>query len=198
MKIKYKRLVAYIIDSFIISLVVSLFAASSIMQKSMNKYNDASERLTIYYNEILESEDINIKDMENELKYMLYDINYFGIPYASLQIASIILYYVVFQFFNKGQTIGKKLMKIKVVDKNGNDLSLGNMLLRNIFLYNILFSIITLLVASFTSVNVFLIITLALNSINSIISLLIVFMILFRKDERGLHDLIASSKVVEI
>lgn len=196
MKIKYKRLLAYLIDIVIVSLIVSLLAGSNIMQKQMDKYNDANIRLEEQSEKILSDDEITEED-EEELKSIIYDINYFGIAYNVLDVVVIISYFAIFQYFNKGKTIGKKILKIKVVSKDDSELSLVNYLLRTIILYNIVFTVINIGGAEFLKFNGFYTVYIISTAINSVVSIILFFMILFRKDERGLHDIISSSKVVE-
>src|SRR5699024_8199154 len=49
-----------------------------------------------------------------------------------------ILYFVVFQIKNKGQTLGKQLMKIKVISKDKKDLSMNQMIFRSLIINSIL------------------------------------------------------------
>lgn len=198
MKIKYKRLVAYIIDFFIISIFMSLVSSSGILSKSLYQYNDAVERLDNMYTEVLEFEEVNLSDKLDEMKSIVYDVNDFGSLYFSIEVIVMLLYYVIFQYFNKGQTIGKKLLKIRVVSKDDSELSLGNLLLRSIILYGIIFTILNMIMIQITSVNVFYNIYTVLGLLNILITYGTYFMVLFRKDERGIHDIIASSKVVEV
>lgn len=198
MKIKYKRLVAYIIDFFIISIFMSLVSSSGILSKSLYQYNDAVKRLDSMYTEVLEFEEVNLEEKLDEMKSIIYDVNDFGSLYFSIEVIVMLLYYVIFQYFNKGQTIGKKLLKIRVVSKDDSELSLGNLLLRSIILYGIIFTILNMIMIQITSINVFYNIYTVLGLLNILITYGTYFMVLFRKDERGIHDIIASSKVVEV
>ena len=54
MKIKYKRLAAYIIDFIIISIFMSLVSSSGVLNKSLYQYNDAVDKLDSMYREVLE------------------------------------------------------------------------------------------------------------------------------------------------
>lgn len=204
MKIKYKRLVAYIIDFILISFFVSLLAGSGVLNKAMDKYYSANERLEEKYDEILGV--IEGKDKESNLdetmlldvKAIVYDINDFGNVYYAIEILAMIGYFVLFQYFNKGQTLGKKIMKIRIVDKEEQPISLGNLLLRAVLLYGILFNIITMIGVEVLNVNSFYILYVVVNLLKIVFTYAIYFMILFRKDEKGLHDLLASSKVIEV
>lgn len=196
MKVKYKRLVAYIIDFFIITLFMSLVSNSGILNKAFYQYNDAVERLNGLYKEVLELDEIDEK--VNDMKTIVYDINSFGSLYFSLEVIVMIGYFVIFQYFNKGQTLGKKLMKIKIVSKDDKELSLGNLLLRSMILYSLIVTILNMILIQISSVNTFYNLYTILGFINIIVTYATYFMIIFRKDEKGLHDIIAGSKVVEI
>lgn len=205
MKIKYKRLVANMIDFVLISLFVSLIAGSGILNKAMDKYNDANERLEAKYEEFLgvteegaTEEFVLDENLLSDMKAIVYDINSFGNVYYSIEILVMIGYFVLFQYFNKGQTIGKKIMKIRIVDKEGQPISLGNLLLRAVILYGIIFNIIIMIGVEVLKINPFYILYIVINLIKIIVTYTIYFMILFRKDERGLHDILTSSKVIEV
>lgn len=198
MKIKYKRLVAYIIDFFIISIFMSLVSSSGILSKSLYQYNDAVKKLDNMYTEILEFEEVNLEEKLDDMKNIVYDVNNFGSLYFSIEVIVMLGYFVIFQYFNKGQTIGKKLLKIRIVSKDDEYLSLGNLLLRSIILYGIIFTIINMMLIQITSVNTFYNVYTILGILNVVITYSTYFMIIFRKDERGLHDIVASSKVIEI
>jgi uncharacterized RDD family membrane protein YckC len=57
----------------------------------------------------------------------------------------IIVYFIVFQYLNKGQTIGKKLLKIKLVNEDKKEISLKQILIRGIMIYSILSSLINII-----------------------------------------------------
>ena len=67
-----------------------------------------------------------------------YYISKYSISYNIVIIVGILLYFGVFQKYCNGQTIGKKLMKIKVVDNNTNENpNIWKHLLRTIPMYYI-------------------------------------------------------------
>ena len=88
-------------------------------------------------------------------------------------------------------------MKIRIVDINNKELSLTNMLLREIILFGIAFTLISMICVEILNPNAFYNAYLIINIINAIIAYTMYFMILFRKDEKGLHDIISSTEVIE-
>lgn len=198
MKIKYKRLAAYIIDFFIINLFMTLVTSSGIFAKAFYQYNDATERLNNLYQDVLKLDEESLNDKVDDMKAIVYDVNSFGSLYFSIEVIVMIGYFVVFQYFNKGQTLGKKFLKIKVVSRDDEELSLGNFLLRSMILYGLIFTIINMILVQLTSDNIFYNLYTIVGLVNIVVTYSTYFMIIFRKDERGLHDMIASSKVVEV
>ena len=198
MKIKYKRLAAYIIDFFIINLFMTLVTSSGIFAKAFYQYNDATERLNNLYQDVLKLDEESLNDKVDDMKAIVYDVNNFGSLYFSIEVIVMIGYFVVFQYFNKGQTLGKKFLKIKVVSRDDEELSLGNFLLRSMILYGLIFTIINMILVQLTSDNIFYNLYTIVGLVNIVVTYSTYFMIIFRKDERGLHDMIASSKVVEV
>lgn len=198
MKIKYKRLAAYIIDFFIINLFMTLVTSSGIFAKAFYQYNDATERLNNLYQDVLKLDEESLNDKVDDMKAIVYDVNSFGSLYFSIEVIVMIGYFVVFQYFNKGQTLGKKLLKIKVVSRDDEELSLGNFLLRSMILYGLIFTIINMILVQVISANIFYNLYTIVGLVNIVVTYSTYFMIIFRKDERGLHDMIAGSKVVEV
>ncbi len=189
-----QRFVAYIIDIFIVSMISSILMIPFTNTKTLNELTTQSEKIADQY--------VNQKiDMDTYVNQSM-DINYeisrqsgFG---TIISIAVYILYFVVFQFYNKGQTLGKKLMKIQVIPKEEKELSLNQMLLRSAITNAILVDFIILLFTIFAGKDLYLGAVYVFESIQSIIILASVFMIMYRKDGRTLPDLIAHTRVVRL
>ena len=94
-------------------------------------------------------------------------------------------------------TLGKKLLRIKI-ESEDDDLTMNQMVIRGLIINGILFNIIEL------SLLLFLPKALYLNAYSSIelvkysLYIVIAFMVMFRKDRRGLHDIICHTKVVNV
>ena len=190
---KLKRLFAFIVDLFIISIITNIIFSLPVLEKYNVVYSEAGREVMDYFNTIGSGEiDMDI------LNNLLYKLTYAARISNIIEIAITILYFGVLQFIMNGQTLGKKLMKIQVQPNKGDSLNPGLFMLRMIILNNIIFNLIT----TFALIKFDKATSLAINSYCSygilLVQIAIIGTIIFRDDERGLHDLIANTKVVPI
>lgn len=187
-----KRIIAFVIDIVIISLI---FKAVSVLpiDPYKEKYNETYKKYTEVIGDNKEVSDEN-KDEIIELNYEVYKYR----TYSTVISASIfVLYFGVLQYALKGKTIGKKVMKLKVVSNSDKDVNIWKYILRIIVLNNIWLSLLnTGAVYIFKGVN-FYYVTYVISMLSSLIYMMNLIMIMFRKDNRGLHDFVAGTKVVE-
>ena len=96
-----------------------------------------------------------------------------------------------------GQTFGKKVMKIQVISVNEQKKVGGiSYFLRAIIQNNILITVIQIVILfTFTKDNYYMIYN-NVNMVGYILLYFIVFLVLVRKDSRGLHDLLAGTQVI--
>ena len=106
-----------------------------------------------------------------------------------------ICYFVVYQTYNKGQTLGKKLLKIKVVSDDG-DLFMNQMIMRSFLANFILINLISFLFMLFSDKYTYFYSSGVLELIQYIIVFISAIMIMFRKDGCSVHDLLVHTKVV--
>ena len=109
-----------------------------------------------------------------------------------------VLYFGLFQYYNKGQTIGKKLMKIKVVSNDGKKLKLSQVIIRMLIINSVLTSVILISLISFESKGLYISTSKYINMIDATLVSASIIMIMFKNDGRGLHDLLANTKVVYV
>ena len=76
---------------------------------------------------------------------LLYNYQKENVLQSGISAALTIAYYVVFQYMNKGQTIGKKLFKIRVKQDDEEKLNAGLFVLREAVLFVIPIQIIDII-----------------------------------------------------
>ncbi len=194
------RVLAYILDIALISLVVSMINSIKFINPNYDNYIEAVTN----YNEISDSY-VNGEIAENDLYDLIneeyYNMNkYAVIPYVVI-IISLILYFGVFQKFNNGQTLGKKIMHIKVVGKDNENPSLIKYLVRLIFTYFIEIGalipiILNIILLFILKGKTYLVTTISINVMFLMLSIVSLILVISRKDGKAIHDLVAGTKVV--
>ena len=244
--IRLKRIGAYLLDIFLIQLVVSLLSQIGFINSNYKKYNNTYqeyiEELDSYqkfisdlnnnyednklneeeynnlnekYPELINYLENNYDDLEiSEEEYdeiienlydsyekKVFDYNYelsrLNVISVIISIIITIIYFTIFQYYSNGQTLGKKIMNLKVVMKNNEKVKFINLLFRTILLYGIIITIVQLTCLFTLSKNNYNHIIFFIDMIGSAIELATILTFLIRKDHRGLHDLICSTAVVE-
>lgn len=193
---KLQRLGAYIIDYIFILLLITLLGQLRFLNPTFDEYYktyDESMEMISNTNE----EDI-FKLLESE-EYSLanYNLAKYSVSISIISIIVYLGYFVGFQKWNKNQTLGKKLFNIEVASIKNTDVKWWQILLREIIIYNLIAEILYVILILFLNVNSYFMISNIILAISSLISLINVILILFRKDGRGLHDLLAKTIVVE-
>lgn len=186
----FTRASAYIIDAIIVLLLLNIIT----MPIKVDAHNSAKlEDLT----KQIASGEITTKEYYEEYADLYYDIQKDGAPINAISIILTIGYFVGFGYLNKGQTIGKKLFGIRVVNNTGKPVTLKQIALRSLFIYSLFSAIINIILVFIIGRESYYITSTIFTMIDTILILVTVILILFREDKRGLHDIIASTKVIK-
>ena len=189
----FPRLVAYIIDVTLVSIVCSgilfLFPKNENYSKYLKEYQEVQ---TNFIDNKIEADEYIHKVAD-----ITYDIDYSNVLSMIVEVVLLILYFIVFQFYNKGQTFGKKLMKLRVVNNNGNELTLNQVTCRALIIDSILINLFMIAALLFSGRNYYYYSSLSLQILSGIIIFVTLMMIFFRKDGRGLHDVVTGTKVIQ-
>ena len=188
---KIKRFVAYIIDFFIIYIIAALIYSLPVFENSYNAYQETTQEYVDYVLNIGSGE----IDYDTETDY-LYDMSRHAQPLTIINCGLIILYFGVYAYIANGQTIGKKIMKIKVISTDSNKLNPNLFMLREIILTNLLPKIASIIALALLSKSNWMIAENIIGYIQNTITFLIIGFMIFRDDERGLHDVICKTNVV--
>lgn len=189
------RAVAFLIDFFLIFLAVLVlgmfFPVSDRYDELKSEYDELSDK--IIKGDISINETNQLSDEVNRLMYEMEKESYI---LTIIQFVINIVYYVGYQVYTKGQTIGKRLMRIAIKKEDGSDIDNIASIKRGIVLHGILVSLILLILLPIVTEEQYMAISMPLQLLSIILLATSVLMAAMRSDRRGLHDLFAGTKVV--
>lgn len=188
-----QRLLAFILDVFIVSLIAALI---SIPFVDVENYLDLTNQSFELDNKV-KNEEINIETYNLQQADLSYSIARNNGFLSIVTIIVEILYFVVYQIYKDGQTLGKKLLKIRVKSDNG-ELIMNQMIIRSLIANFILLHIISFALMTFGSKNVYSSCLSIFTSLQYIVVVISLFMVMYGKDGRAIHDKIAHTKVITI
>ncbi|MBO5375574.1 MAG: VanZ family protein [Bacilli bacterium] len=123
---------------------------------------------------------------------LLFEIEVISIFYSFIYL----IYFVLFSFVFKGRTIGKSIVKLKIIDKNNKNVKLYQLLIKYGMMYIIFYKIYDILKWSINISNI--------NEITSLISVIISILLIFiylktvldilLKKERLFYELLSNTK----
>lgn len=181
--------------AFVFDIILVVFVATIISMPFIN--TDNSAKLEESIKEISQdyvSGNIDNKTFINEYSSVFFQLEKQQGGYIIANIILCILYFIVLQYYT-GQTLGKKIFKIKL-ESTRKHLSMNQVVVRALLINTILVSIIELAYIVFGSESTFFYVVGSFEFIQYIFMIVCAFMIMFRKDRLGLHDLICKTKVV--
>lgn len=192
----FRRLGAYLIDVIIIMIVVSLFGRFLPNSDKIDALNDANSNLLTDYSEILQEGDV---DKINDFSALITDYNYELTRlslYTNLStIVLYILYFVGFQGYNNGQTVGKRLLKIEIVDDEDNNPNFKQLLIRGIILYPMVLSLLDTMLIHILSKSSYISCSNVIAYIQYALYFVCFITVVFTG--RGIHDKLAGTRVIK-
>ena len=144
-----------------------------------------------------------LKDCESKYqkvyKEYFYQIKKYSVVTNVIYIVVILAYFVGFQLLTNGQTLGKKIMKLRVASiKDGQKPTALQYFIRALILYNTIFYLTDILIITFVSKASSYNVLYAFGMLQNVVEWIILFMIAMNQDGRGLHDYLASTIVLGV
>lgn len=185
-----QRFLAYLIDVIIVSIFVSIFATFM----TSEKYQELSKQEETVIKSFTDGE-ITMEEYVEQTKNIEYRMDKENFNLTLLGLGINIGYFIVFQFINKGQTLGKRLIKIRIKKTQGK-LEAKDIVIRALIVNSILSTLVSLIAITFANQESYILVKMLITSLESIIVLISAIMILYRKDKLGLHDMITKTEVI--
>jgi len=182
MNIKYKRILSYIIDITIIFIIMCIINNLFSNNLELNILNEEYFEKIITFNEYIEN-----------YKIVIHQIDKQNIIINIMSIILTIISFVVIPFLCNGQTLGMKLFKIKI-----NKPLLNKILIRSLIINGLGYMTFMLIILYLVNDNLYFILMNLLSFLQIIVVIISVFMVLYRKDQRGLHDILSKTEIEEL
>ena len=188
-----QRFVAFMIDLILVSFITSLVTAIIPTNSSIDKLYDQQVKIVENYT----AKKITMQEYVNQLVDINYDIAKQTGIITLVSIAISLLYYVLYVYKNDGQSIGKKMMKIRIQKKDKDkELTMNDLLFRTMILQGTLVSIIGFCTILFLDKDTYLATNSLLNLTQYSILIISFFLVAFTKERQGIHDMVAKTEVV--
>lgn len=193
----FRRIGAYIIDVLIITIVTSMLGTVlPNNQKVVKASNEQMDLLSEFSEAISRNDQDSIDRITNEINDLSYEFSKLSV-YSNLSgIILYFLYFIVFQRYNNGQTVGKKLLKIETIDGNGEVAGFKQLLIRGLILYSIAFDFLDIICLFIFKQSVYMNVSSILSWIRFIIFAGCIFTMMF--SGRGLHDRVCGTSVIMV
>lgn len=209
MNIVNRRVSAFLLDMLLIVSLTVMMCQLGYANPYKNKYETATEE----YNQVVDemyatmTESGSIPDYK-DLAEVIIPVSYKLEKYSSFlyiwYLVFAFLYLVVFQYFVGGQTLGKKLFKIKVVNKDESDAKFYQYLLRFMLIGSSLiigvhiFVIAKLIIALTANANVYYISDVIIKLISFTLEVALLITCIAKKGNYSINDYIAKTKVINL
>ena len=197
MKLKLKRFIAFTIDIFIVSIICEGLSTMNFI----NIYRDDYLKTYNEYQEIydsFENNQITLDQYNENVIYYNYELSKDNIISYIIYIVIFTSYFVGLNCLYDGQTLGKKLMNIKIESKNNKKLNAWTYILRTILLTGIFGTFVLLILVFILKEKAYYDVSFIISLLQYILQLIICITTLLNKEGRGLHDIICKTKVVDL
>lgn len=187
-----RRFGAYMIDMLVFVLVI--FLCNALIQDSpkvatLNLQMNAIHELALDHQ-------ISIHSYFSEYANLTHALDKEKVMISVINCMFIMIYFVFIPYFFEGKTLGKKLMGLKIVRKDGELLMLNDLLIRNLIINGLGFMLLSLSILYLAPSMIYFLISTFLGIFQIILVIASAFMIIYRKDKRGVHDIFSDTLVV--
>ncbi len=187
-----KRIFAYLMDMMIIAIIMNIIGIFFISPNIKNLNFELDNVNTEFIDKKIDEE-----TYMNRLVIIEHDLDKESINSNIIEVMLIFGYFVIVPFCFNGQTLGKKVFKIKIIAKNG-ELTLRNLLVRTLIIDGLGSSLILISIVYLISSMPYFIVKTVIQLIEVLIVILSIIKIKNPDKKVGIHDILAKTEVVEI
>lgn len=166
-------------------------------EENLSKYYEDSKLSKKEYKKLESEAELDYQKKYEDLAYKIAKNSSIS---SAIYIIVTILYFGIFNLITDGQTLGKKLFKLKIVSSVSDDSkpNIVSYLIRSVLLYNTIYYLVSLIGIYTLNKENYYLVTNIVYQIQYYIQIIIICMVMLRTDGRGLHDILAKTKVISI
>ena len=166
-------------------------------EENLSKYYEDSKLSKKEYKKLESEAELDYQKKYEDLAYKIAKNSSIS---SAIYIIVTILYFGIFNLVTDGQTLGKKLFKLKIVSSVSDDSkpNIVSYLIRSVLLYNTIYYLVSLIGIYTLNKENYYLVTNIVYQIQYYIQIIIICMVMLRTDGRGLHDILAKTKVISI
>ena len=194
MKVSFKkRLFAYLIDFVLLTTIVTII---NCVLPTTTKQVEINKELDSLQQDLLDGE-IDNKQYFEGYKKLLPELDKSNMAINVCNLVFILGYFIIIPVVNNGQTLGKKILKIKIEKIDGN-LTIRDMVIRNFITTSLLQLMISSTLVYIVNNDIYYNLSIFVSLLQILLVIITSFMIIYRKDEKGVQDLITGTQVIEV
>lgn len=208
-----RRLGAFLIDLFIVVMLATALANLSYLNPYKDQYNECQNQLNdlmIEYQGVImgtsskDSLKSAVSFVNDKMFPVLMVTEKYNVFNLLWYILIFFLYNVLFAYFNNGATLGKKLFKLRVVNKDCDKVTFSRLAFRSLFNGTSLFYgvNIVVIIRIFTSLimnkYVFLCLFYGVEVLSYLLEISLLITLFTSKGRRITSDILAKTEVIEV
>lgn len=186
----YKRFGAFLIDLMVIGLFLTMIYYFVPENKQVIKI----QHDVALINEQVINNEIGKKEYFMKFSESIYELDKVNVNSIAFNILILITYFILVPIITKGKTMGLYILGLKIDGK----LSIKTLFLRNLIASGLLYLLISFGLVYFVKDSTYFIAISILAFIQLLLVITSGFMIIYRRDLRGLQDIISNTNVVII
>ena len=194
MKVSFKkRLFAYLIDFVLLTTIVTII---NCVLPTTTKQVEINKELDSLQQNLLDGK-IDNKQYFDGYKKLLPELDKSNMAINVCNLVFILGYFIIIPVVNNGQTLGKKILKTKIEKIDGN-LTIRDMVIRNFITTSLLQLMISSTLVYIVNNDIYYNLSIFVSLLQILLVIITSFMIIYRKDEKGVQDLITGTQVIEV
>ena len=186
------RICAFFLDMLIVSLLASLLATPFVSKEKMESLSEDYDKIV----EKIQAQDISLQEYSVDIANLRYEIIRTNGMGTIISVLIGMIWFVVIPLYYGGQTIGKKILKIKMISDKG-DLTANQLIIRTMIGNSFLFDLLGVVEVLILPKYIFYYCHWLLLFVPYIIMICSVIMVLTTKNGKAIHDYLGHTRVVK-